>query len=89
MSSATCKPQHFAGDYSIAVYEKGDVRRKECGTGLTSVGQTITIGTQFPWNRAGGLETLNFVRFDSVLNNYIIDFFHIISLHELYKKDFL
>jgi hypothetical protein len=40
MSSATCKPQHFAGDYSIAVYEKGDVRRKECGTGLTSVGET-------------------------------------------------
>jgi hypothetical protein len=40
MSSATCKPQHFAEDYSIAVYEKGDGRRKGGGTGLTSVGET-------------------------------------------------
>jgi hypothetical protein len=37
MFSATCNPHNFAGDYSIALYEKGAVRKKECGTVLTSV----------------------------------------------------
>jgi hypothetical protein len=47
MFSATCKTQHFAGDYFIAVYEKGVVRRKECGTGLPSVCETRQSRKEF------------------------------------------
>ena len=46
MLSATCKTQHFAGDYFIAVHEKRVVRRKECGTGMPSFGETRETRTQ-------------------------------------------
>jgi len=39
MFNVTCKTQHFAGDYSLAVCDKGDVLRKGRRTGQTSVGE--------------------------------------------------
>jgi hypothetical protein len=57
MFSATCNPQHFAGDNFIAIYEKGAVRKKEYGPVLTSVIETrqsrletSSCGTQSWWN---------------------------------------
>jgi len=92
MFRATCKSQIFDGDYSVAVHKNGAVRRKECGTGLPSVGETrhlllehISRGIRSWWT--GDSEI--FVRYDSVLNNDNSDFFHIISLHEAYKKYFV
>jgi hypothetical protein len=56
MFSATCNSQHCAGDYSIALYKKGAERKKECGTVLSSVGETrksrfelSSCGTQSWW----------------------------------------
>ena len=72
MSRATYKSQHFAGYYSVTVNENRAVRRKECGTVLTSVGETrqsrmelISCGIRSWWT--GDCET--FVRFDTVLGN--------------------
>jgi len=51
MFSTTGMPQHFAQGYSIAVHDKGAVRRKECGTGLTSVGETRQLQSELSANR--------------------------------------
>jgi hypothetical protein len=60
------KYQHFTEEYSMVILVKGDVRRSECGTGLTSVGETRQSLLE---HRHGGLEMLKFVGFDRVLNN--------------------
>jgi len=82
MLSATCKYRHFVGDYSIAVHEKGAVRRKGCGIGLASVGETrhlllklISSVIRSWWTG----DTEIFVRFDSLLNNDNLHFLRIIS----------
>jgi hypothetical protein len=63
--------QHFTEEYSIVILVKGDVTRWECGTGLTSVGETRQSLFE---HRRRGLEILKFVGFDRVLNNLMASY---------------
>ena len=74
MFSATCKSQHFAEGYSVAVHENRAVRKKEYGTVLTSLSETDNYNSKaFPLEaRVGELETLICVRFDGVLNSLMM-----------------